>query len=288
MQCLHLPNMIDQRQNKEGIEMSDRNDSTKKRDRNIWSSRWIAWVIPVLILILWAVWGMRNRDSNRFLPTMGEVWTGFLRLLRDGTLIENIKISTIRGINGLAWGGIIGFVLGVVNGISRKADNLLNNSIQMIRNVPYLAMMPLILVWFGIGEETKTILIAIGTFFPIYLNTYSGIRYIDGNLIEMARVYGIKSKDLYLHVIFPGALPSIMIGIKQSLGRMWVILIVAEEIASKSGIGYMVTNARTYMLMDVIVVGLILYAVLGSLSDGIMTIIEKRMLRWRYCTERSK
>lgn len=268
--------------------MFKKNDSTKKTDRNIWNSRWIAWVIPVFIFLLWAIWGTTNSDNNRFLPTIGEVWTGFLRLLKDGTLVENIRISTIRGFHGLAWGGIIGFVLGVVNGISRKADNLLNNSIQMIRNVPYLAMMPLILVWFGIGEETKTILIAIGTFFPIYLNTYSGIRFIDGNLIEMARVYGIKNKDLYLHVIFPGALPSIMIGIKQSLGRMWVILIVAEEIASKSGIGYMVTNARTYMLMDVIVVGLILYAILGSLSDGIMSLIEKRMLRWRYCTERSK
>lgn len=174
----------------------------------------------------------------------------------------------------------------MINGISRKADRVLNNPIQMIRNVPYLAMMPLILVWFGIGEMTKTILIAIGTFFPIYLNTYSGIRYIDGNLIEMAKVYGIKNKDLYLNVIFPGALPSIMIGIKQSLGRMWVILIVAEEIAAKSGIGYMVTNAREYMLMDVIVVGLILYAVLGSLSDGITTLIERHLLKWRYSTER--
>lgn len=266
--------------------MGKKNNLTGKKKKDIWDSRWIAWIIPILVIILWWLWGRKPSEGIRFLPTIPEVWEGFVRLVKDGTLWENIKISTIRGFKGLAWGGLIGFVLGVVNGISRKADKVLNNPIQMIRNVPYLAMMPLILVWFGIGETTKTILIAIGTFFPIYLNTYSGIRYIDGNLIEMAKVYGIKNKDLYLNVIFPGALPSIMIGIKQSLGRMWVILIVAEEIAAKSGIGYMVTNAREYMLMDVIVVGLILYAVLGSLSDGITTLIEHHLLKWRYSTER--
>lgn len=259
-----------------------------RKNKDIWNSRWIGWIIPVIVIIMWWIWGKFSSGGLRFLPTMREVWEGFIRLMKDGTLLENIKISAIRGFKGLAWGGIIGFVLGVINGISRKADNLLNNPIQMIRNVPYLAMMPLILVWFGIGELTKTILIAIGTFFPIYLNTYSGIRYIDGNLIEMAKVYGIKNKDLYLHVIFPGAFPSIMIGLKQSLGRMWVILIVAEEIAAKSGIGYMVTNAREYMLMDVIVVGLILYAILGSLSDGITTLIERHLLKWRYSTEGRK
>ena len=265
--------------------MGKKNNLTGKKKKDIWSSRWAAWIRPILVVILWWLWGRTPGEGIRFLPTIPEVWTGFVRLVKNGTLWENIKISTIRGFKGLAWGGLIGFVLGVINGISRKADRVLNNPIQMIRNVPYLAMMPLILVWFGIGEMTKTILIAIGTFFPIYLNTYSGIRYIDGNLIEMAKVYGIKNKDLYLNVIFPGALPSIMIGIKQSLGRMWVILIVAEEIAAKSGIGYMVTNAREYMLMDVIVVGLILYAVLGSLSDGITTLIERHLLKWRYSTE---
>jgi sulfonate transport system permease protein len=248
----------------------------------------VSWSIPVAVLILWTVWGLSENAGSGLLPTPFQVWEGFVRLIKNGTLIENLRISTIRAFKGLAWGGIIGFILGVINGISKKADSILNTPIQMIRNVPYLAMMPLILVWFGIGETTKTILIAIGTFFPIYLNTYHGIRYIDPNLIEMAGVYGIKNKDLYIHVIFPGALPSIMIGIKQSLGRMWVILIVAEEIAAKSGLGYMVTNAREYMLMDVIVLGLIIYAILGSLSDAVTTMIEHRLLKWRYSTERVK
>ena len=253
-----------------------------------WQGKLITWCIPAVVLVLWVLWGLTPGSQTGLLPTPFQVWESFLRLLQNGTLVENLAISTLRAFKGLAWGGLIGFVLGVLNGIFPRADTLLNTPIQMIRNVPYLAMMPLILVWFGIGEETKTILIAIGTFFPIYLNTYHGIRYIDAKLIEMAGVYGIKGADLYLHVIFPGALPSIMIGIKQSLGRMWIILIVAEEIAAKSGIGFMVTNAREYMLMDVIVLGLIIYAILGSLSDSITTIIERRLLRWRYSTERVK
>ena len=258
----------------------------KTRKLPVWSNKLAAWIIPVVVVILWAIWGTTQSSSNSLLPTIDHVWKGFLRLLKDGTLWENIKISTFRAFKGLFWGGAIGFTLGVINGISRKIDHLLNNPIQMVRNVPYLAMMPLILVWFGIGETTKTILIAIGTFFPIYLNTYSGIRYIDSGLIEMSKVYGIKNKDLYLHVIFPGALPSIMIGLKQSLGRMWVILIVAEQVAAKSGIGYMVTNAREFMLMDIIVLGLILYAILGSLSDIVTTFLERKLLKWRYSTER--
>lgn len=258
------------------------------KNLKIWQGKLVSWIIPFIILFLWIVWGFTAGAEKGLLPTPIQVWLSFVRLVEDGTLAENLAISAVRAFKGLAWGGFIGFVLGVINGISRKADKILNTPIQMIRNVPYLAMMPLILVWFGIGETTKTILIAIGTFFPIYLDTYHGIRYIDPNLIEMANVYGIENKDLYMHVIFPGALPSIMIGIKQSLGRMWVILIVAEEIASKSGIGFMVTNAREYMLMDVIVLGLILYAILGSLSDIVTTMIERKLLKWRYSTERVK
>nr|WP_312578141.1 ABC transporter permease subunit [Sedimentibacter sp.] len=260
----------------------------EKCSNAIWNSRWFSWLIPVLVLAAWAIWGVSPDAGKGLLPTPVQVWNGFVRLLLNGTLYENIKISSIRAFKGLAWGGLIGFVLGVINGISEKADKLLNVPIQMIRNVPYLAMMPLILVWFGIGETTKTILIAIGVFFPIYLNTYHGIRFIDRNFLEMAKVYGLSNTDLYLNIIFPGALPSILVGLKQSLGRMWVILIVAEQIAAKSGIGFMVTNAREFMLMDVIVLGLILYALLGSLSDIATTLLERHLLKWRYSTERMK
>ncbi|WP_405752573.1 ABC transporter permease subunit, partial [Anaerovibrio slackiae] len=138
----------------------------------------------------------------------------------------------------------------------------------------------LILVWFGIGETSKVVLIALSTFFPIYLNTFHGIRSIDRGLIEMGRVYGLSSWDMFRHIIFPGAVSSIMIGVRQSIGGTWLILIVAETVAAKSGIGFMATNAREYMMMDVIVLSMILYALLGSISDLAAVALTKRLLRW--------
>lgn len=240
----------------------------------------LPWVVPVLLVSVWFVC-TRNADQTSLIPSPGNVWKAFLRLLRNGSLLENIRISAVRGFLGLLLGGGIGFLLGVINGLFPKAEKLLNTPVQMVRNVPYLAMMPLILVWLGIGEATKIVLVAIGTFFSIYLNTFHGIRYVDHGILEMAKAYGMHGFSLFRHVILPGAYPSIMVGLRQSLGRMWVTLIVAETVAAKSGIGYMVTNAREYMLMDVIVLGVIIYGLLGILSDLIARGLESCLLVWR-------
>lgn len=243
-------------------------------------NRILPFVVPVALLAVWTLATLHATGAS-LIPSPAAVWKAFLRLLRNGTLLENIGISTVRAFAGLALGGGIGFVLSVVNGLSPTAEKLLNTPVQMVRNVPYLAMMPLILVWLGIGEATKIVLVAIGTFFSIYLNTFHGIRYIDASLLEMAKAYGLRGFALFRHVIFPGAFPSILVGLRQSLGRMWVTLIVAETVAAKSGIGYMVTNAREYMLMDVIVLGVILYGILGVLSDQLASLLERELLVWR-------
>lgn len=243
------------------------------------SDLFLSWSIPLVVLIVW--YGITLGQSNASLfPTPGEVGSAVIRLIKDGTLAENIEISTARAAAGFVIGGLIGFLLGVVNGQFRLAEKILNTPIQMIRNVPHLAMLPLILIWFGIGETAKTVLICLGTFFPIYLNTFHGIRYVDNSLIEMGKTYGLTRFELFKDIIFPGSMASIMIGVRQSLGRMWLTLIVAETVAAKSGIGFMATNAREFMLMDVIVLSLIIYALLGSLSDFAAGLIEKRVLRW--------
>ncbi|MEE1339270.1 MAG: ABC transporter permease subunit [Succinivibrionaceae bacterium] len=247
---------------------------------NFLKEKLLNWSIPILFLIFW-YFGTLDADKYSLLPSPQGVYEAFIRLLLDGSLVEHITISSFRAIVGLIIGGGIGFLLGVFNGISPRCDSILNNPIQMIRNVPYIAMLPLILVWFGIGEGAKITIVAIGVFFPIYLNTYHGIKSVDKNLIEMGRVYGLKGLKLFYHVIFLGAAPSILVGLRQSLGRMWVTLIVAETIAAKSGIGFMVTNAREYMLMDVIVLGLVIYGLLGIFSDYIARLIERRVLRWQ-------
>ena len=157
----------------------------------------------------------------------------------------------------------------------------------MIRNIPALAMIPLVILWFGIGEEAKLFLVAIGVFFPVYVNTFHGIRSVDANLIEMARSYGLSGFALYRDVILPGALPSILVGVRFALGLMWVMLIVAETISAQSGIGYMTMNAREFLQTDVVVVGILLYALLGKLADMLAKGIERVTLRWHpaYQTE---
>lgn len=150
----------------------------------------------------------------------------------------------------------------------------------MLRNIPHLALIPLVILWFGIDEWSKIFLVALGVLFPIYINTYHGIQSVDKGLIEMGKAYGLKGKDLFLAIILPGAMSSILVGVRFSLGVMWLTLIVAETISAHSGIGYMAMNAREFMQMDVIVLSIILYALFGKLSDMIARYAEGKLLQW--------
>lgn len=235
--------------------------------------------VPILALMIW-LFLTQTQSVRGLFPTPVAVGSALLNLLQDGSLLENLKISTVRALSGFLVGGFIGFGLGVLNGQFRLAEEIFNTPIQMIRNVPHLALLPLVLIWFGIGELSKLVLISLGTFFPIYLNTFHGIRYVNQELLEMGKVYGLSRWQLFKEIILPGAMSSILIGVRQSLGIMWLTLIVAEMIAAKSGIGYMATNAREFMLMDVVVLSLLIYAFLGSLSDLIASWAERVLLRW--------
>ncbi|MBV8628682.1 MAG: ABC transporter permease subunit, partial [Paraburkholderia sp.] len=174
----------------------------------------------------------------------------------------------------------LGLIFGLATGVSRNVALALDSTLQMIRNIPALAMIPLVILWFGIGEEAKVFLVALGVFFPVYVNTFHGIRSVDANLVEMARSYGLKGFALYREVILPGALPSILVGVRFALGLMWVTLIVAETISAQSGIGYMTMNAREFLQTDVVVVGILLYAALGKLADLLAKSLERVTLRW--------
>lgn len=239
----------------------------------------LVWSVPIILMLTW-IYFSETGQLNKLFPKPQELVSTTLRFIKDGTLAANLEISIARAAGGLAIGGTVGFLLGMFTGLYHRADQVLNTPIQMIKSVPRLAILPLILVWFGIGETSKVVLIALSTFFPIYLNTFHGIRSIDRGLIEMGRVYGLSSWDMFRHIIFPGAVSSIMIGVRQSIGGTWLILIVAETVAAKSGIGFMATNAREYMMMDVIVLSMILYALLGSISDLAAVALTKRLLRW--------
>ena len=247
------------------------------------SARWRAiapWIVPLLILLGWEASSRAGWLSTRILPEPLAVGTAFWGLLVSGTLVHDVAISTGRALAGLAVGGGLGLVLGLLTGTFRSAETLLDTTLQMIRNVPALALIPLVILWFGIDESAKLFLVAIGVFFPIYLNTYHGIRAVDAGLVEMARSYGLQGWPLYREVILPGALPQILVGLRFSLGLMWVLLIVAETISAQSGIGYMTMNAREFLQTDVVLVGVLLYALLGKLADLVARGLERRFLRW--------
>ncbi len=238
------------------------------------------WVVPLVILLAWEASSRSGWLSVRILPEPLSVATAFWSLLVSGSLLHDVAISAGRALGGLAIGGGLGLVLGLLTGSFRSAETLLDTTLQMIRNIPALALIPLVILWFGIDETAKLFLVAIGVFFPVYLNTCHGIRAVDAGLIEMARSYGLQGWPLYREVILPGALPSILVGLRFSLGLMWVLLIVAETISAQSGIGYMTMNAREFLQTDVVLVGVLLYALLGKLADLVARGLERRFLRW--------
>ncbi len=240
----------------------------------------VPWVVPAAVLALWQLASQAGWLSTRILPEPWAVAKAFWSLAVSGEMARDVWTSTWRAACGFSVGGSLALALGLLTGSLRWAETLLDSSLQMVRNIPPLALIPLVILWFGIDESAKLFLVSVGVFFPIYLNTFHGIRSVDAGLIEMARSYGLAGWRLYREVILPGALPSILVGVRFSLGLMWVILIVAETISAESGIGYMTMNAREFLQTDVVLVGILLYALLGKLADVLAKGLELWWLPW--------
>lgn len=245
-----------------------------------WLKPLAPWAVPALLLCAWQAASQFGWLSSRVLPEPLAVLRAFVTLAQSGELARHVGVSLGRAIYGFVVGGGLGLLLGLLTGTFRSAETLLDTTLQMVRNIPALALIPLVILWFGIDETAKLFLVAIGVFFPVYLNTFHGIRSVDKGLVEMARSYGLSGWPLYRDVILPGALPSILVGVRFSLGLVWVLLIVAETISAQSGIGYMTMNAREFLQTDVVLVGILLYALLGKLADILSRGMERYWLRW--------
>lgn len=240
----------------------------------------IPWLIPIIVIIAWQLVTQFGVVSTQLLPGPITVLKSFYQLVISGDLLYHLEGSLGRAIVGLIIGGGIGFLLGIANGLSKFSFQFTDTTLQMVRNVPNLALVPLVIIWFGIDEGAKIFLVAIGVMFPIYINTLHGIRNIDPGYIEMGRMYGLKGWGLFKEVLLPGALPSIFVGVRYSLGVMWMTLIVAETIATTRGVGYLATTAQQFMQSDVIIITIILYALFGKIADLIARWGEKKALRW--------
>jgi sulfonate transport system permease protein len=236
---------------------------------------------PLLVLVAWWVVTRTGLVDHRFLSTPWQVLHVFTSEIRSGVFQHNLGISLGRVAKGLAIGVTAGVVVGCIAGMSRLGDDLVDPVVQMFRTVPFVALTSLFVVWFGIGERPKYILVAIGCFFPVYLNTFNGIRNVDARLVEAAQGFGLGRLGLVREVILPGALPQALLGLRYALGISWLALVIAEQINANSGIGYLLTTAQNNLDTAGVIASIVTYAALGIITDALVRILERRLLSWR-------
>ncbi|WP_375395584.1 ABC transporter permease [uncultured Sphingomonas sp.] len=239
------------------------------------------WLSPILLLALWELGSRTGVIPERTLAAPSSVVSTMIAMTASGELPHNVAVSLVRAGLGLAFGVGAGVVLGLAAGLSRQGNAAIDPLLQIKRTIPVVALTPLFIVWFGIGETTKIALIAFATMLPVYLNLYEGIRGVDVRLIDAARSFGLSRFDLIRDVILPGTLPALIVGLRYALSIAVLMLVIAEQINASAGLGYLINNARDFMRTDIIVVCLLVYALLGLAGDLLMRAIERRALAWR-------
>lgn len=238
-------------------------------------------VAPLALVVIWWVSTSAGWVDRSILPGPNEVADGIVRLWIQQGLLQHLGVSLSRAVTGGTTGIVIGLLLGLIAGLSKLGEELYDSLIQMLRTVPFLALVPLFIVWFGIGEAPKLLLIALATCFPMYLNVYAGVRNVDRKVIEAMKSFGLKGGKLIIEVIIPLAMPSILTGLRFSLGVSVLVLVAAEQINTTTGLGYLLNTAQAYQQVDVILICIAIYSLLGLLADLIVKIFENLLMPWR-------
>jgi sulfonate transport system permease protein len=233
------------------------------------------------ILVLWSVADMADWISADTFPGPGAVWHAAVDLAASGKLTDALQVSLTRVVAGGLIGVALGVLLGLLSGFSHLAESVLDTPLQALRAVPFTALVPIFILWLGIGEAPKIAIVTFAVFFPVYINTYAGIRSVDAKYAEVAQVYGLSRLAVARRVLLPGALPGILVGIRYALALSWISVIVAEQLNASSGIGFLLVNARQFLQVDVMFVCLVLYALLGVVTDLAYRLVERRLLVWR-------
>jgi sulfonate transport system permease protein len=236
--------------------------------------------MPTGLIILWQFAGDSGWLDPAVLATPSQVCATFIELLSSGEMLSDVAVSLWRVVQGIVIGGTIAIVLGTLTGLSKIAEDTIDPTLQMLRAMPFLGIAPLLVIWLGIDEGVKVGLVTIGVIFPLYINLYKGIRGIDRRYAELAQMCGASRWELLRRVILPGALPSALVGLRLSLGVAWLSLVVGEGINAQGGIGYIIAQGRNALQTDWIIVGLVLYAILGLLMEAMVRSLEKRALPW--------
>ncbi len=243
-------------------------------------------ISPLVVLAGWQLVSSVQLISSDKLPPPTEVWSTAVSLITSaspayGSLQGNLLASLERVAVGFSFGAAVAIALAVTAGLSRVGENALDPLMQMVRTLPLFGLIPVFIVWFGIGQLPKILLIAIGVAIPLYLNIFSGIRNVDAKLAELGRVLHLRRRELIMQIVLPGALPQALVGLRQSLGVGWLALVVAEQFNTNAGLGFMISQATQFSRNDVIFVALLVYCILGLLTDALVRLFERRALAWR-------
>nr|WP_235473307.1 ABC transporter permease [Lysinibacillus macroides] len=250
----------------------------KKLDLSVMLSPWI---VPLAIVGLWQMISSLKLVAPHILPAPTKIAATFWLLLANGELLNHLVVSGERVLVGFLLGASVGLVLGIVTGFSKLMQEIVDPSLQMLRTVPLLALIPLFILWFGVGEFGKVLMIALGAFFPIYVNVFLGIRLVNIQLYEVTGLLQYSFKKRLTTLIMPSAMPNILLGIRLALGASWLVLVVSEMMGTSAGLGYMIQDARAYSQTDIVFVGLVMFALLGKLSDSLVYTIERKVLKWQ-------
>ena len=238
-------------------------------------------VVPLLLVLAWQAAAQSGLISTRLLAPPSAILAAAWTLTASGELGHHLLVSLQRVGIGLAIAIVLGTGLGLLSGLSRRGEDAIDATLQMLRALPFLALVPLLILWLGIGEATKITLVALGATFPIYLTLFGGIRGTDPKLLEAGRVLGLSSAARIRHIVLPSALPQALVGLRYALGTAWLSLVVGEQINATAGIGFLVMDAREFLRTDIIVVGLMVYALLGLGADQLVRVLERHALAWR-------
>jgi sulfonate transport system permease protein len=236
---------------------------------------------PALVLAIWWISTSLGWVSPAKLPGPAAVWEAFRGTISDGTLATDLAISLQRTALGIVIGVAAGFLLAVLAGLSRIGDSIIDGNVQVKRAIPNLALIPLFIIWLGIGESMKVVIIALGVLIPIYINVHAALTSIDRRYVELGQTVSLSKSRFLRDIVIPASLPGFFTGLRLGVTAAWTALVVVETINATSGVGYMITQARTYGQTELVLLGLCIYGVLGFTSDAVVRLLERRILSWR-------
>lgn len=262
-------------------QLKGRKKIQKKRSFHIGWTIILGSVLPITLVLLWEMLSRLGVFPAYQLPAPTTILETIRGMAQDGSLWTHIGITTFRVFVGFVLGTFVAVILGSLVGFYKKAEQLLDPLLQAFRSIPSLAWVPLFILWMGIGEPSKVTMIAVGVFFPVYLNIVSGISGVDRKLIEVGKMYGLNTLQLIRRVILPAALPSFLVGLRSGLGLGWMFVVAAELMGASQGLGYLLVLGQNTLSPETIIASIILFAIIGKLSDWILKMVQERALHWQ-------